>query len=186
MDSRRIRELVSEHGEVRSQLDRDWSGDFTLPDQVRIFYRDIGPHNVTIDGYGNPYFLPGLSSLWDFQAGYRWNSLTRERCPDWSDDWLAVADEGGDPFIFSRSSGAILLAAHGTGVWEPEEIFSDLNSMAACLASLGCILRDAGETFTDDDLQIVPEYRELAVRRLVEITGSRHAANSVLEALGWG
>lgn len=182
----RVRTLVGLHGTVRTQEATDWKGTIPLPAPVERFYQQIGPVNVTIPGYGNPYFMPSLSGLWNFQAGYRWHGRTGERLPDWEEHWLVVANEGGDPFIFDSISGAVLVAQHGTGQWDPGVLFSDLNTMAACLAKLGDIVRNAGDSFTDEHSDILTEHRSTALGCLQEFQGSREASQLVLEALGWG
>jgi hypothetical protein len=50
----------------------------------------VGPLDITIKSYGNPFFLPRLAALWEFQAGYRWHGFTGERIEDWDSDWLVV------------------------------------------------------------------------------------------------
>ncbi|MGA2499438.1 MAG: hypothetical protein ABSH20_16985 [Tepidisphaeraceae bacterium] len=177
------KELVALHGEVRPQPSHDWTGPFPIPLAVECYYREIGPADVYIRYYGNPYFLPCLSKLWEFQAGYRWDGLSGEPITNWPDDWLVVADEGGDPFIFSRSSGVILHAYHGEGVWDAGEIFPDLNTMAACLAGLGAIALEAGKELTDDDCNIRPMYRKRALVRLRALLGSTLRAERVLRVL---
>ena len=133
--------LLALHGEVRPQPPSDWTGAFPIPPAVGRFYREVGPANVTIEAHGNPYFLPSLADVWQFQAGYRWNGLSGEPIADWPDDWIVVAYEGGAPFIFVRSSGVVLHAYHGEGDWDAGEMFPNLNSMAACLAHRGLWLR---------------------------------------------
>jgi len=184
------RELLKPHGKVCSQPASDWTGAFPIPPAVERFYGEVGPLNVTIEGYGNPYFLPSLADLWQLQAGYRWNGLDKKRLADWPDDWLVVADEGGDPFIFVRSSGVILHAFHGAGKWDAEEIFPDLNTMAACLAQLGATALeakadDAAWMAWLDDGVIPARYRELAAARLAKFLESKPKAEVVLGALGW-
>ena len=152
------KELLAIHGRVRPQPPSDWSGTFALPPCVERFYRDVGPVDVYIDACGNEPFLPRLAKLWDFQAGYRWNSLYGEPNEDWDDDWLVVADQGGDPFILSRSSGVVLIAEHGAGSWDPAELFPDMNTMAACLGYLGSIVQVAGDDFTDEKCDIRPAH----------------------------
>ncbi len=98
---------------LRPQPRSDWGGEFPLPDALVEYFSEFGPDDVTINGYGNPYFLPSLVHLWAHQTGYRTHGFTHERLTDWDDDWLVVADQGGDPFIFSRGSGTILHAFHG-------------------------------------------------------------------------
>jgi hypothetical protein len=181
-----VKRLLVLHGEIRPQPPSDWTGAFEVPLAVEQFYREVGPANVTIEAHGNPYFLPSLADLWEFQAGYRWNGLSGEPIHDWPDDWLVVADEGGDPFIFSRSSGAVLHAYHGEGEWDAREMFPDLSTMAACLAQIGGIVLEAGREYMEEDCSIRPKCRLLASARLQKLLGSKPDAESVLGALGWG
>lgn len=37
-----------------------------------------------------------------------------------------IADEGGDPFIYSFCNGRILHAIHGTGIWAVERLYPSL------------------------------------------------------------
>lgn len=181
-----VRMLLSEHGQTCSEGLDDWSGKIELPNEIANFYRDIGPSNITIEGCGNPYFLPRLDILWDYQCGYRWDGNTGERLDDWLDQWLVVADEGADPFIFDQETGRILYAMHGMGVWEPEEVFPDIYTMAACLATLGSVVREMGSGFYDVDYNIQPQARQLAVKKLKLIVGSNADVELILTNLGWG
>ncbi len=182
----RARDLLSEHGEVRAQPISDWGGTFELPLEVAAFYAQVGPYDITIEGYGNPYFLPRLAKLWDFQKGYRWHGFTGERLKDWDENWLVVADEGGDPFIFDRDSRKVLFALHGTGVWKPETWFPSLPTMAACLAILGKIVRAAGKNLTDSDCLIRPKHRQHAISAIARVIGSRAEAEAIVGGAGWG
>jgi hypothetical protein len=182
----RARELLSMHGIVQPQPPDDWTGIFPLPPSVERFFQQVGPADITIEDYGNPFFLPRLAALWEFQAGYRWNGLTGQPIEGWDDDWLVVADQGGDPFILSRASGSVLHAVHGSGVWAPAVMFADLNTMAACLGHLGAVVVSAGEAFSDEDCLIRPECHEQALAGLQQLLGVTSEAESVLERLGWG
>jgi hypothetical protein len=184
--SQQAKKLLALHGKTRPQSPKDWTGTFQLPSRVARFYHEVGPVGITIEASGNPYFLPSLANLWQFQAGYRWNGLSGEAIEDWNDDWLVVADEGGDPFIFVRSTGAVLHAFHGEGEWNPSKMFPGLNAMAACLAQLGAIVVEAGESFTDPECCIRPEWKKEARIKLQSLLGSRNAAKKVLNVLGWG
>jgi hypothetical protein len=177
--------LLSAHGQLRAQDISDWKGTVALPPLLARFYQEIGPVNITIKSYGNPFFLPSLASLWEFQAGYRWNGNTGEPIPAWDDDWLVVADAGGDPFILSRGSGAVLFAQHGVGQWDAGTLFEDVIAMAACLGALGGVVLDAGSGFTDEDSNIRPEHCAAADHLLIAILGSRDRADAVLTSLGW-
>jgi hypothetical protein len=172
----RAKALLALHGEVRSQPPGDWKGSFPIPPPIERFYREIGPADITIKVHGNPFFLPCLAGLWQFQAGYRWNGLSGEPIEDWNNDWIVIADEGGDPFILSRLTGAVLHAYHGEGKWYAQELFPDPNTMAACLAQLGLIALEAADKFMTEDWTIRVEFRTLASVRLRDLLGSSSAA----------
>jgi hypothetical protein len=177
--------LLASHGDVRPQPPSDWTGTFPIPPAVERFYQDVGPFNVTIEAHGNPYFLPRLADLWQFQLGYRYDGFSGEPLDAWPDDWLVVADEGGDPFILGRSSGTVMHSYHGEGAWNAREIFPDLNAMTACLAQIGGIVLDAGREYMEEDCSIRSHYRHSASARIQELLGSRSEAEAVLAALGW-
>ena len=181
----KAKSLLALHGAVRPQPPADWTGSFLIPPAVERFYREVGPADIAIQNHGNPYFLPSLANLWKFQAGYRWNGLSGQPIADWNDDWLVIADEGGDPFIFERTSSVVLYAYHGAGEWDAGEIFPDLNTMAACLAQIGAIKSDAGDRFLELDCSIRPAFRKLASARLKTLLGRKSKADAILSVLGW-
>jgi len=180
----RVRELLEEHGHCEPQDASQWTGEIPLPDKIALFYRDVGPADITIEGYGNPTYIPRLSRLWEHQVGYRWNGLTGDPIPDWNTDWIVVADEGADPYIYFH--GRILFAQHGSGVWEPDEMYTDLYTMAACLATLGAVVLSGGSDLTDDDGFIRPKFRAEAISRLTDVLGDNTSAEAIIEAAGWG
>lgn len=167
------RELLSAHGTLQPQPPTDWRGNVVLPPFVAQFYHVVGPLDLEIPSQGNPFFLPRLAGLWELQAGYRWNALTSDPLPNWDDDWLVVADQGGDPFILSRARGAVSFAQHGAGAWNLAPLFPDLATMAACLGHLGGVVTQAGA--------------DLARARedLAGLLGSEPQAQAVLAALDW-
>ena len=168
-----------------SQSANLWQGDFPLPDAVADYYREFGAFDFSIENYGNPFFLPSLESLWKFQSGYRFHGLTNERVEDWQDDWLVIADEGGNPLIYSIEAGNILFDHHGQGVWNPGELFLDLSSMATSLLILGEIVVSAGDSFTDENCYINERFIVSAKERLTQILNSEAEAELVLETFGW-
>ena len=170
---------------LRPQARADWLGEFPLPDPIAEYFAEFGPDDVAIDGYGNPYFLPSLAHLWAHQTGYRTDGFTQERIADWNDDWLVVADQGGDPFILSRASSVVLHAYHGEGAWEPSEIFGSLPEMATTFAIVGEIVASAGQSLTDDDSLIVDRYLQEAAARVAEFVGSHERALAMISSLGW-
>jgi len=169
----------------RPQAMTEWKGEFPLPDAVAEYFKELGPVDIEISGYGNPYVLPSLSHLWPSQAGYRYHPDTHERFAEWDDDWIVIADEGGDPFIFSRTSRRILHAYHGDGVWEPEDIFANLAEMVTSFAIIGDIVASAGDSLTDDTSMILSKYRDEASARIEKYCGSRDRAAAIVSGLGW-
>lgn len=176
--------LLEKHGTCREQLPDEWSGNFELPRELLDFYRDVGPVDVIIDGYGNPTTFPCLKHLWHHQMGYRYHPTTNERFPDWDDSWIVFADEGGDAYIYY--DGMILYAEHGTGKWAPEQIFDDIYTLVAAVATLGTVVTDAGLDLTDDDSYIRPHHKATAIDRLIPILGTPTDAENFVEFSGWG
>ena len=182
ISSTEVRALLGLHGICRSQSASDWVGEISLPSELKQFYREIGPSKITVPGYGNPSYLPSLSELWEYQEGYRWDG-NEQPIEDWNPGWIVVADEGADPYILTE--GRILLAKHGMGPWAPEEIYPDLNTMAACIATLGLVVKEAKGEFTDEDCYVKQRFKDDAVLRLEEIIGSKTQAQAVVESAGW-
>lgn len=179
-----VRGLLAKHGECRSQSASAWTGDFELPVEIANFYREIGPLDVNIEGFGNSTYMPSLAKLWELQAGYRYHPTSKQRFSEWNENWIVIAEEGGDPYIFC--DGKILLAMHGMGVWEPGEIFPNLNAMAACLATIGTVVVEAGLNLADNEAKIRPEYRQRAIADLTQYLENEQAAESLLADVGWG
>ncbi len=101
------------HGSVRPQTESDWTGTIALPNAISKFYREVGPDNIVIEGYGNPFHIPSLAGLWNYQTGYRWDGKTGELSPDWSAEWIAVSDVTDAVLIFSANRENILFSMHG-------------------------------------------------------------------------
>ena len=179
------KQRLAAHGEVRPQPPGEWRGTFPIPPVVERFYGEVGPVDIFIEAYGNPYFLPSLAGLWNLQAGYRWDELIGKPIEDWNNDWLIVADKGGDPFVLSWRSGAVLHAYHGEAVSNASEMFPDLNTMAACLAEIGLVVLEAGDRFLDDHFVVRAVWRKRVYTRLRLLLGSVSAARNVFGLLGW-
>ena len=169
---------------LRPQPATDWTGEYPLPSAVADYFKHLGPVDLSIESYGNPYSLPSLAGLWAHQIGYRTHGITGERLEDWLDDWLVVGDQGADPFIFSRATGRIFHAYHGEGIWKPDEIFENLPEMVTSFAIIGEIVERAGTDLTDDDSLIRPRYLEEALARMRAFTGATRAVE-IAASLGW-
>lgn len=174
---------------LEPQSASDWTGELDLPPSLVSYYADFGPKNLSLESYGNAFFLPALNELWEHQAGYRWSVSTgakRARVEEWNDDWLAVAHAGADPFILSCSTGQVLYATHGAGSWEPRELFDDLGQMAATLTAVGAVCASAGRDLTDEDSIVRPRWRAFLEADVEVALGSRAHALEVLATLGFG
>lgn len=111
-------------------------------------------------------------------------SETNERFDEWKDNWLVVAYDGGDPYIFDTGAEIILHDLHGQGVWNPKPVFQDLGEMISVFAVLGGIGSRAGDRLTDDQ-GISPRYLQEASLALEKILGNKERAVEVLDRLGW-
>ena len=163
----------------------DWTGAIALPQAIAKFYREVGPDNIAIAGSGNPFHIPSLARLWNYQAGYRWNGITGEPAAGWNPEWIAVADVSDAVFIFSDDRGEILFAMHGGNAWNPVQLFPDVNSMAACLGAVGSIIADAGVDFLDDNCQVRSSHKLTALARLVALIGSQSHAETIWQCVGF-
>jgi len=170
---------------VRSQTPDEWLGPFSLPDAVLAYYKEVGPIDLDIQAYGDPWYLPSLAELWNLQAGYRFHPDTKERFEDWSDDWLVVAYEGGDPYIFDIRTETILHDYHGRGVWKPEPMFRGLAEMVSVFSVLGGIAMKAGDDLTDEHGNIHSAYYRDAAQSLERILDDRGGSVTTLSSLGW-
>lgn len=74
---------------------------------------------------------------------------------------------------------------HGQGKWDPDEVYTDVNTLAAVLGILGCIVKEAGEDLFDSKLNLRPRFRALARKRLKQMFGSTEEANLILDIEGW-
>jgi hypothetical protein len=177
------RRWLAPHGTLRPQSADEWTGPFAIPNSLELFFKKVGPVDVLVSGYGNPFSLPRLAALWDFQAGYRWDGNNGVREPTWDDDWLAVATDFGAVYILECSSGRVLFNLHGP--WEPTNIFVDLNTMAACFGYLGTTIANAGEAYFNEDSTIRPECLVETIEGLKPILGEGPDVEEVLSMVGW-
>ncbi|MCU0676646.1 MAG: ribosomal protein L7/L12 [Myxococcota bacterium] len=168
----------------------DWLGELDLPPFLASYYVDFGPKSLSLESYGDAFYLPALKELWDRQAGYRWavspRGARRVHEEEWNDDWLVVGGAGADPFIVSRSTGQVYFAMHGAGSWEPRELFDDLEQMAATLTTVGALCASAGHDFTDEDGFVRSRWRACLEADVEAAVGSRARALDVLATLGFG
>ena len=188
-----VRDALARFGPLRPQPASDWTGEGPLHPTLAAFYAEVGPYGeegphgpdgLSIPGVGNGFYLPPLSRLWDRQAGYRWHGRTGERLAEWRDEWLMVADEGGDPFILDGTDGSILHALHGVGAWRPTAMFADVSAMAMTLAVIGTLCEEAGDELCGEDDELTPASRARLRERLAVFLGEA-ASDEVATRLEW-
>ena len=189
-------ELLAPWGALRSQPLADWRGPpHALPDMVAAFYRDVGPWGavvhervgpvgLTISKGGNPVVVPPLSGLWGLQAGYAWSRDPDVPLPGWRPNWLVIATDGANPFMFDRDDGRIHFAFAGRGAagWQPRLFAHDLVSGLGAIATVANSLAELGDDARDDDFDLRPESREYVRGRLAGFLGSADRASLALES----
>ena len=79
---RRVALLLEPFGQLTPQNALDWAGSFVLPPEINAFYREVGPLDLDVPGYGNNYFMPRLADLWRYQVGYRFDGRNGDRLQD--------------------------------------------------------------------------------------------------------
>ncbi|ACU63107.1 SMI1/KNR4 family protein [Chitinophaga pinensis] len=102
-------------------IDSKWQ----LPETYRTFLQNFSPLRVMIDegdAFAAGLDLYGAGELIGRQDGYAYNSMKQEKILDWPENYLVIADAGGDPFCIDLTTkeGAIYTSAHGMGTWEFE------------------------------------------------------------------
>lgn len=120
--------------------------------------------------------------LIEFQIGYRWHGLTKERLNQWNQDWIVFGNSNADPLIYNTSSGEVLFDRHGSGKWNPRLLFSNLEEMRQCLLSMSEIVTSAGENLLDDQLSIRSEYVQAIKNIIFDVIG-QEKGNLVIHAL---
>lgn len=188
-----VRNILAPFGALRPQPNSDWSGDRVLHPALARFYAEVGPYGevgprgpdgLTVATLGNPFWLPPLCRLWDLQAGYRWDGRSGQRIADWRDEWLVVADQGGDPFILDGTSGSILHDQHGGGTWQPVPMFADIFVMAMVMGTIGTLHEEAGHELYDADFEVRPAWRTDLRVRLAPLVGGAES-DLVATRLDW-
>lgn len=159
-----LRSLLEPFGQLRSQSPSEWTGNIPLPAPLQKFYQQVGPlgatyyENVgpvgcTLTVGGNPVCIPPLSKLEALQAGYAWSTHPDDTLDGWNPNWLVIAEQGGDPFIYDQATGQVLFALHGAGAWKPVVFANDLYTAIgaiACVATSYCELDE--DQFDDEAL----------------------------------
>jgi cell wall assembly regulator SMI1 len=102
-------------------LEREFGRAF--PADVREYIGTaLAPASFAFEAVGNPFDVHGYDALARQVPGYSIHPASRAPLEGWSDDWLLIGDEGGDPIIVDLAragEGApVLKAMHGAGEWD--------------------------------------------------------------------
>jgi hypothetical protein len=190
-----LKKLLAPWGELKSQPASDWTGEFALPAPIAAFYAEIGPLGetiyekvgpvgVNIDLGGNPVSLPPLYKLWGLQIGYRTHGITKERIADWPDDWLVIAQEGANPYIFKLSDNQIYFDLAG-GEWRLKWLASDIATAFGGLATLANARAALDEDSDFEDYEMLPAAREKCVAQLAKFLGDAEKAQAFVDTIEW-
>jgi hypothetical protein len=142
---------------------------------------------LTINKGGNPVCVPPLHKLWALQDGYAWSRHPDHPLPGWRANWLVIATEGADPFLFDRDDRRILVASAGMGKagWQPRVFADDLESALGGIATVANALAALGDEAFDDDFNLKPESRDHVCTRLTQFLGSTEMMSRMLSAWRW-
>lgn len=157
-----LRTLLEPFGQLRPQQASEWTGQNSLPAAIAEFYlhvgplgetyyEKVGPVGCTLTVGGNPVCIPPLSKLAALQAGYAWSESPEHTLEDWGPNWLVIAEQGGDPFIYDKATGHVLFAFHGAGKWDPVFFAKDLNTAIGALATVSTSYCALDEDYFDDE-----------------------------------
>lgn len=117
-------------------------------------YTELGPVDVLVPSYGNETFVPRLDQLWPMQVGYRFDADTGKTIPEWPDEWLVVAQTGGDPLGVHRVNSSVGTAHHGAGAWRWEVIADSLSDVIVGIGVLGAVVTEASGDLCDENFMV--------------------------------
>ena len=128
-----------------------------LPADVREYVEALGPDNFSFESVGNPFDVYGHEHLAKRAEGYNFNPVTNTAIEGWSDDWLLIGDEGGDPLIVDLAhpgpARPVLHAYHGAGTWDFRPIADSLPQFMLLVAARhhGLLMLDVDERILDGE-----------------------------------
>jgi len=95
---------------------------------------------------GNSLNLYGFSNISSLQEGYNFNPFTKEKIPEWLDNWLIIADEGSDPIIIDLlKAGKVFQSIHGEDNWNFFPIADSISQFFLCCTALHYTLSKWGQ-----------------------------------------
>lgn len=192
-----IKKLLETYGILKPQPYSDWLGDGMLPQAVAQFYSEVGPYGriihknvgpigVNIAAGGNPVYVPPLCKLWDLQGGYRTDGITGERIKNWPNEWLVIASQSGNPFIFNSIDNQVYFDFSGGGGWQPKLLAPTIAIALGGLATLANALAELDdEEDYSEDFEMLPKARAKCVYQLAQFFGADDKANDFITIIEW-
>ena len=180
-----LRQLLAPYGELKPQPATDWTGNTALPTMVEEIYTQIGPHELMISTGGNSIYVPSLAKLSTLQVGYRTDGNTHERIINWPDEWLVIAAEGANPFIFNCKDSQIYFDFAGGGKWQPRLLAPNIATAFGSLATLSSALANLDDETDFEDFEMLPQAREKCIAALVNYMGDAQKAQIFVEIIEW-
>jgi hypothetical protein len=199
MDIETLKTLLNPSGKLAPQPATDWQGDIPLPFPLadfyanvgplgEVYYENVGPVGLTFNVGGNPVCMPPLTKLWKLQEGYRWDGNTGERINNWPNNWLVIAEQGGDPFILDTQNNVVYFAFHGAGAWAPNAFAPNIETAIGAIATVANTLSsfDEEEAFDEQTYELKPEVRTAVLHALTQFLGNNQAeAKRMLDVWQW-
>jgi hypothetical protein len=192
-----IKKLLTNYGILKPQPVSDWLGDGILPLAVAQFYAEVGPYGIMVHrnvgpigvnilAGGNPVYVPPLCKLWELQVGYRIDGITGERIQNWPNEWLVIASESGNPFIFNSIDNQVYFDFSGAGGWQPKLLAPNIAIALGGLATLANALAelDDDEDYSED-FEMLPKARANCICQLVQFLGSEDKADAFIKTIEW-
>lgn len=181
-----LRTLLEPFGQLRSQSPSEWTGSTTLPAPLQEFYQQVGPLGTThyekvgpvgctLTVGGNPVCIPPLSKLEALQAGYAWSISPNNTLDGWNPNWLVIAEQGGDPFIYDQATGQVLFAFHGAGVWKPVVFANDLYTAIGAIACVATSYCELDEDQFDDEALTETGYHTIRTNLAIALSNADEA-----------
>jgi hypothetical protein len=115
--------------EAEEQDVRTVAEQWPLPDKYLYFLQHYVPESLgwSTDEYIN-LDIYGAKDIVQGQLGYSYNPVKNEVITDWPDSYLVIASDEGDPYCLDLSRGDTIIytAEHGTGSWDFDIAYDDL------------------------------------------------------------
>ncbi len=165
-----------------------WAGQYALPDELLEFYKifKFPKRGMAFPGVGNSYNVYSLDSLFSRQDGYAYSGKPQQPITGWHPNWIVIADEGADPFIYDTNKKCVLSDMHGQGKWEPSYFCDTPYEMLWAFSVFSFILLNANNNFLEWDEDFDPNaiYYYKALEHLTNGIGDNEKSKALLYNIG--